>query len=354
VKLEDITPQRKNLNRHTQRGLDLLEKSIQARGWIGAITAAADGEVFDGSARRQKLEDIGIEDAIFIRSDGTKPIVLIREDIPNADDPRAKMLAVEANRIAQLDFDPDPVVLVDLAGELDLSGLYTQGELSPVLENVGTDLLLEDTQEDEDDVEAPDILFPSDNDWGVPTLDLKLQARSLVLPCERWGRGSRSAPMPGTYHFYTDDYKFQALWSDPTNIVFSGCRAIIEPNVSTGATMPPAVALWGIYRKRWLARWAQSYGVSIFVDLNVDPKFEQLNLLGVPKGWKAWATRGYDTMADLLDRDYQTACTHAGTEDITFVVVGGGQGTHERCKARGWVHVPQENHVVEGREYTNG
>ena len=31
------------------RGLSALEQSIQADGWIGAITVAADGETFDGS-----------------------------------------------------------------------------------------------------------------------------------------------------------------------------------------------------------------------------------------------------------------------------------------------------------------
>ena len=37
-------PQRRNANRHTQRGLRLLEDSIQRDGWIGGITVAADGE----------------------------------------------------------------------------------------------------------------------------------------------------------------------------------------------------------------------------------------------------------------------------------------------------------------------
>lgn len=46
-----IRPQKKNANRHTQRGMGMLEGSIQQDGWIGAITTAADGETFDGSAR---------------------------------------------------------------------------------------------------------------------------------------------------------------------------------------------------------------------------------------------------------------------------------------------------------------
>jgi hypothetical protein len=109
--LEDIIPQRVNANAHTPRGMGLLEKSISERGWIGAITAAADGEVFDGSARRETLETAGLDDAIFVRTDGTRPVVLIREDIPTADDPRARELAIEANRIAQLNLAWDANVL---------------------------------------------------------------------------------------------------------------------------------------------------------------------------------------------------------------------------------------------------
>lgn len=202
-------------------------------------------------------------------------------------------------------------------------------------------------------VEAPDLLFPSDNEWGIPLLQLHGQPEGLPMPVERWGKRTRGSQMLGTWHFYTDDYKFNALWDDPTLIVHSGCRAIVEPNISTGPHMPAAVALWGIYRKRWLARWAQQYGVAVFVDLNVDPAFARLNLLGVPKGWRHYATRSIDAQSDLLEADYQIAQTHANGEPIVFMVVGGGQVTHTRCKERGWVHIPQEVHVIEGR-YPNG
>src|SRR5262245_57947186 len=63
-----IRKQSNNANKHTERGLDLLETSITRDGWIGAITVAADGEAFDGSARIAVSENL--DDAIVIRSDG--------------------------------------------------------------------------------------------------------------------------------------------------------------------------------------------------------------------------------------------------------------------------------------------
>ena len=121
-----VRPQVKNANRHTQRGMQALEQSLQTDGWIGAITVAADGETFDGSARVEKTAENGmLDDPIIVESDGTRPIVVKRTDIPSADDPRAKRLSVAANRVPQLNLDWEPDVL---------SSILDRGvELPPVL-----------------------------------------------------------------------------------------------------------------------------------------------------------------------------------------------------------------------------
>jgi hypothetical protein len=118
-------PQRANANRHTQRGMAALERSIQDDGWIGAITVAADGETFDGSARVEKTAENGmLDEAIYVRTDGTKPVVIVREDIPTATDPRAIRLGINANRIASLNLEWEPDVLAGIAEMgIDLSTL---------------------------------------------------------------------------------------------------------------------------------------------------------------------------------------------------------------------------------------
>ena len=140
--ITDVRPQVRNANRHSQRGMGVLEKSIQSDGWIGAITVAADGETFDGSARVE-TGAAGFADVepIVVRSDGSRPVIHIREDIPNADDPRAIRLGVAANRVAALNYDPDPALLAALAGEVDLSGLYYDDELAAIIAQAGTDIL---------------------------------------------------------------------------------------------------------------------------------------------------------------------------------------------------------------------
>lgn len=121
-----------NANRHTERGMATLERSMQQGGWIGAVTVAADGETFDGSARVEKAATLFADaEPIVVETDGTRPVIVKRTDIATADDPRAVRLGLAANRVAQLNLDFDPEVLRQIAdeGDIDLAGLFTEFEL---------------------------------------------------------------------------------------------------------------------------------------------------------------------------------------------------------------------------------
>ena len=137
-----IRPQRKNANRHTQRGMGMLEGSIERDGIIGAMTVAADDEVFDGSARAETLPAMGFDLAdvaqvvkaepgrvLIIESDGSSPLVHRRVDIPSADDPKAQRLGVAANRVAQVNLDWEPGVLASVNDEAGLGALFFPDEL---------------------------------------------------------------------------------------------------------------------------------------------------------------------------------------------------------------------------------
>ncbi len=117
--LDEFIPQKQNANQHTQRGIALLDKSIRTDGWIGAITTAADGETFDGSARLETGVDIfGAEiQPLIVHSVGDRPIIVVRDDIPTATDPKAKRLGTGANVISKIDFNPDAAILAQLAAE---------------------------------------------------------------------------------------------------------------------------------------------------------------------------------------------------------------------------------------------
>ena len=140
-KISDFRPQQQNCNRHTPRGLGMLDKSMAENGFIGAMTSAADGEIFDGSARLETAYDrFGEEiEPIVINADGTRPIIVVRTDIPSADHPKAKKLSIAANRIPAVDLDWDPEMLKAIGEEVDISDLFFDNEIENLFEKLEED-----------------------------------------------------------------------------------------------------------------------------------------------------------------------------------------------------------------------
>lgn len=98
-KLSEFRPQDDNANAHTERGLQVLGKAYDEVGYVAPMTAAANGEVIDGSARLEKAINQFEDEALVIRHDGSKPIMMVREDVKDASDPKAKRISYGANRI---------------------------------------------------------------------------------------------------------------------------------------------------------------------------------------------------------------------------------------------------------------
>jgi len=185
-------------------------------------------------------------------------------------------------------------------------------------------------------------LIPSDNEWGVPSLDPKIQPASIMAPIVSWGSVSRAKQHGGTWVFYVDDYRF----SSPAlaeQVADSFPAAAAEPNYSVFDWTPRAEALWSVYRKRRVAWELQRRGVDVFVDLCMPEPHLDLALLGVPKGWRAYATRGFEARPNDVVREYLLAAKHAGGNPL-LLVYGGGRGIAEVVRTMpGAVHCADYN-----------
>lgn len=200
--------------------------------------------------------------------------------------------------------------------------------------------------------DVPDILFPTDNQWGIPTLSPLLQAEYVVQPILGWGTRARRggyACSGGTWHFYVDDYRFNRLWKYPEDLVRTGARYAVEPNYTVSLNSPRAYVEWCVYRKRWMARYWQTRGIRIWVDLNVPTEFSDLLFAGVPHEWRSFITRGYCDRMAATENEYLAACNHHGNDDITFVVYGGGKAVREYCQTRNWQWLPEQQDVERGK-----
>lgn len=338
-KLADYIQNSDNPVKHSPRNFGIVVDSI---GSFGALRSgvSSKGKILAGNLTWEAMAEAGIEDVLEVTTNGKAWVIVNREDLSPEQERQAAYADQRTSELA--DWDAAQIV-ADLEAGVDLDGMWTDGEIAELIEEV----LEGQEQGDEQEPvlarwDVPDALWATDNEWGVPLLDVQLQAQALDLPVTKWGTVRRTNEMRGTWHFYTDDYKFRALWDDPSGVVNSACANVIEPNFSTNDQMPRAVVLWGIYRKRWLARYWQSFGIRMFVDLEVCPRCSDLSLLGVPEGWRSYATRWYDAKGEsAVAAQIEQAKAHAGANSVLFVVVGGRDKAEEFCKQQGVIWVKE-------------
>jgi hypothetical protein len=191
------------------------------------------------------------------------------------------------------------------------------------------------------DLYIPDSIFPSDNSWEIPTLRLDVQPQGAEIPFLRFGEQKRTYNMNGcgTLCFYQDDYKFSSVYDHPEKILAHHPGNIVEPNFSLFNETPPAFGLQAVYKKRWIARAMQEKGIGVFVDLNVAQKFIKLNLIGIPRGYNAFATRGYSDRIPALEIEYSIAQAISGRDRPLFVCYGGGADCRAFCNRVGAVYI---------------
>lgn len=189
-------------------------------------------------------------------------------------------------------------------------------------------------------MDAKEMVFPGST-YGIPMLDITMQADAVTVPFCVWGRSSRTTNPGGTYCFYTNDYKFSALWKHPWSLCNSGSVASVEVNFSTNPLQPEAVVIYNTFRKRWLSRYWQSNGVRMIVDLNVDERWQQINMIGVPPGWGCYSTRAHRGSNDQIVSAYSAALERCGTIPKLFIVYGGGQEIQKLSESNGWLWIPE-------------
>lgn len=350
VALAGLQPHPRNYNRHSAQQLEHLKASLTRFGQVRSIVVW----------RNLILAGHGLTEATDAPAWAT-----LRADVLPDDYAEELALAylVADNELARLS-DPDTDALLAILEDvrqtetalLDAVGFESEA-VAAFLDKMQADAALPAPERPPraPDGYVPDALWPSDNEWGIPTLDLNMQATALDQPALIWGSVARSTRHRGTWLFYTSDDRYEALWKEPSAPLRTQCLTCTEPNFSAYTNMPLPVALWAIYRKRWIARYWQSQGVRIFADLNVGANWAELNRAGIPQGWKAFSTRGYVERLDSTHDEYRMACEIAGA-GVTplFVVYGGNVEVKQECKRMGWLWIPERMDVANARGVADG
>jgi hypothetical protein len=134
VPLTDLTQDDRNANAGTERGRAMVEESLRRFGAGRSILVDRNGNIIAGNTTHEAAIDIGLTDAVIVRTDGRRLVVVMREDL-DADSPAGRALAVADNRTSEVGLSWDPEVLAALAADdaVDLSALFSPVELADLL-----------------------------------------------------------------------------------------------------------------------------------------------------------------------------------------------------------------------------
>ena len=202
---------------------------------------------------------------------------------------------------------------------------------------------------------TPNTNFPSEKTFGIPWLRLDMMGDFVDMPINMWGAKARTAKHDGSILFYVDDYRFSALWKNPSRVSDTECTSASEVNFTVTLYTPRALVLEKVFKKRWMARYWQEKGIRIWVDLNVPTEFTEDNLLGVPDGWNAFITHGYADRLEMLNNELWVAQNKSGRNEPNFVVYGGGKPVRDWCSDNRVLYIPEASDVKRGKykDYLN-
>ena len=133
VKLSDIRPDPKNANLHSERGRETVEPSLPERGYFRPMAAAGKGVtqpvMLAGNLTQETAIANGMDEAIVVETDGTRPIVHVRTDVEPGS-PEAILLGLEDNRAQEVSLNWDGAILQEFKLELGtLAPLWTDEEM---------------------------------------------------------------------------------------------------------------------------------------------------------------------------------------------------------------------------------
>ena len=370
VDIDDLIQDDHNFNKGTEEGARLIERSFKDYGAGRSVFIDRNNRLVGGNKAQKGFKGAGFRKVVIVDSDADTLVAVRRKDV-DLDSKEGRDMALLDNLTTQKNLAWDEVELQQVGANVEGFDVEDFGvsaedlaEVSDIMfyneEDDGTDekptktetkkdAPAEEMEEEETDPEKikfylkmlGDFVYPSNNEFDIPTLLMDNMPVHLELPLNPWGAEARYKKGMMTYHFYVDDYRFEQLFKDPVKLLESGCRAIVEPNCSIHDQTPMAHAIWQTYRKRYLCRYLQECGMQIWVDLNVSPHFEEINALGVPEGYNAFCTRGVSGWLETTERHWAIAKRISGLDKPNMFVYGGGKDVEEWCRWHDLVYVKE-------------
>src|SRR5580658_9932886 len=112
----------KNANKGTERGRELLGKSLETYGAGRSVVVDRNNRVIAGNKTLEAARTAGFESIAVIETDGSSLVAVRRGDLDLKRDKKARELAIADNRVGELDLEWNPEALASL--DVDLTQFW--------------------------------------------------------------------------------------------------------------------------------------------------------------------------------------------------------------------------------------
>ena len=120
AKLKDLIQDDRNLNKGTELGQQLIEKSLRELGAGRSLLLDKNNRIIAGNKTHKNAEALGMEDVIIVETDGTKLVAVKRTDI-DLDSQKGRKMAMADNVTTQVDLSWDTDELDAVAEDYDIA-----------------------------------------------------------------------------------------------------------------------------------------------------------------------------------------------------------------------------------------
>lgn len=121
VKIKDLHFDEQNINKGSEYGQSLLEKSLREGGAGRSILVDKNMKIIAGNQTAQKAGELGMEDVIIVPSDGSKLIAVQRTDI-DIDSPEGAKMKILDNTVSAKNYVEDAEVAEAICEEYQIDG----------------------------------------------------------------------------------------------------------------------------------------------------------------------------------------------------------------------------------------
>lgn len=139
-----IKPSKRNTNKHTEAGMELLENSINEVGVIESISVTKQGTIISGHARKEKFDKKGFVPKEITLAENEYPVI-VRNDIEDNTDTYYKA-QILANTTAHQNYNLDVEEIEVIAEEYDLDleelGIEVEDDKIELLDEYGEEFNL--------------------------------------------------------------------------------------------------------------------------------------------------------------------------------------------------------------------